>query len=168
MRVLRYVVSAAILVAAGHLQAGDPKVLVPGDPPLTQDMVDDYGRLAEYRLGPALDKIGGRDRLIHLIVADWKSGDRARRKAILADLKWWREEFPRLGREAREAARTADAIHRFHLQQSNDARQAQVRALSDLQARHHELMMQIIANMRPSGRYVYNPSSGRYDRWVTD
>ena len=173
MRMLRSVVPI-LLAAAGLVRAGDPKVLVPGEPPLTQDMVDDYAKLAEYRFGPALDRVGGRDRLAQLVVNDWKNGDRARQKAILADLKWWREEFPRLGREdrerlaARQAAQAADAIQTFQLQQWNDARQQQVRALSNLQARHHELMMQIIANMRPSGRYVYNPASGRYDRWVTD
>ena len=186
MRIFRYVLPAVIvLTTLGPSRAGD-KVLVPGDPPLTQDMVDDYGKFVEYRLGPALDRVGGRDRLAQLIVNDWKSGDRARQKAIVADLKWWREDFPKLGRaererlaarpaapgldaeRARQAAQTADEIHRFQLQQWNDARQQQVLALSNLQAQHHELMKLIIGNMRPSGRYVYNPSSGRYDRWVSD
>ncbi|HVK14330.1 MAG TPA: hypothetical protein VM597_36655 [Gemmataceae bacterium] len=173
MRMLRSVVPAVVLVIAGPAGAGDPKVLVPGDPPLTQDMADDYARLAEFRLGPAFDRIG-RDRLTQLLVNDWKAGDNARRRAILADLTWWRDEFPKLARAdrerlaARQAAQTADAIRLFQLQQWNDARQQQIGALSNLQARHHELMMQIIANMRPSGRYVYNPSSGKYDRWVSD
>jgi hypothetical protein len=120
-----------------------------------------------------------------MIVNDWANGDRARQKAILADLAWWREDFPKLGKDDRErlagwpagpgadeqrrqAAQTADAIHLLQLQQGNDARQAQIRALSNLQAKHHETMMLIIGNLRPSGRYVYNPSSGRYDRYVTD
>jgi hypothetical protein len=52
------------------------------------------------------------------------------------------------------------------LQQRNDARQLELRALSDLQASHHETMMLIIDNIRPSGRYEYNPTTGRYDRYV--
>ena len=185
MRWLRYLVPAALLLAAlGPLRAGDKKVLVPGDPPLTQDMVDDYARFAEWRLGPALARAGGPERLAQMIVNDWKNGDRARQKAVLADLKWWREDFPRLAPADRErlagkpgpsaaerdrqAAQTADAIHRLQLQQWNDARQAQIRALSHLQAQHHELMMIIIGNLRPTGRYVYNPSTGRHDRYVTD
>ena len=41
-----------------------------------------------------------------------------------------------------------------------------IRLLSDARARHHETMMTIIRNIGPSGRYEYNPSSGRYDRYV--
>jgi hypothetical protein len=41
-----------------------------------------------------------------------------------------------------------------------------MRLLSDARARHHETMMTIIRNIGPSGRYEYNPSSGRYDRYV--
>ena len=52
------------------------------------------------------------------------------------------------------------------MQQWKDARQLQIRALSNLQASHHETMRLIIANIRPSGRYVYNPATGRYDRYV--
>ena len=175
MQALRYVVAAGILMAGlGTAGAGDKKVLVPGDPPLTQDMVDDYTRLAAWRFGPDLDKAGGPSRLAQLVVNDWANGDRARRKAILADVTWWREEFPKLSKADRErlaarpATQTADAIHRLELQQRNNAQQVQIRALSNLQAQHHETMMLIIANIRPSGRYVYNPSSGRYDRWVSD
>jgi hypothetical protein len=186
MRTLRYLVPVVLVLAGlGGARAGDKKVLVPGDPPLTQDMVDDYGKLAAWRLGPALDKVGGPGRLAQMVVNDWSNGDRARRKAILADLAWWREEFPKLSKadrerlaarpviatdheRARPATQTADAIHRLQLQQWNNAQQVQIRALSNLQAEHHETMMLIIANMRPSGRYAYNPSSGRYDRWVSD
>jgi hypothetical protein len=58
------------------------------------------------------------------------------------------------------------AIHRLLLQQWDDARRQQIRALSDLQASHHSTMMLIIDNMRPSGRYEYNPATGRYDCYV--
>jgi hypothetical protein len=175
------------LAGLGAAQAGGKKVLVPGDPPLTQDVVDDYVKLAAWRFGPDLDKAGGPTRLAQMVVNDWSNGDRARKKTILADVAWWRDEFPKLSKadrerlaaprapaavseveRARQAAQTADAIHRLQLQQWNNAQQVQIRALSNLQAQHHETMMRIIANMRPSGRYVYNPSSGRYDRWVSD
>lgn len=188
MRVLNYLVAAAMLMAFIGLARGeDKKVLVTGDPPLTQEMVDDYGKFAEWRLGPALTQVGGKDRLAKMLINDWKNGERSRQKAILADLKWWREDYPKLGKDdrerlaarnpaaggsdterARQAAQIQDAIHRFQLQQWNDGRQAQIRAQSNLQAQHHELMMIIIGNLRPSGRYVYNPSTGRNDRWVTD
>lgn len=187
MRTLCYLVPAATLLAVlGPGRAEDKKLLVAGKPPLTQDMVDDYGKFAEWRLGSALDRVGGTERLRQMIVNDWKNGDRARRQAIIADLKWWREDYPKLGKDdrerlaakspasgpdyerARQAAHTAEAIHLLQLQQWNDARQAHIRALSNLQAKHHETMMLIIGNLRPTGRYVYNPSSGRYDRYVAE
>src|SRR5207245_1298255 len=103
MRLLNYLVAAAMLLAFIGLARGeDKKVLVSGDPPLTKDMVDDYGKFAEWRLGPALARVGGTERLAQLIVNDWKNGDRARQKAILADLKWWREDYPKLGKDERE------------------------------------------------------------------
>jgi hypothetical protein len=188
MQALRFLVPAGLLllIAIGPARAEDKKVLVPGDPPLTQDVVNDYGRLAEWRLGPALACLGGKERLAQLVVNDWKNGDKARQKAILADVQWWRVEYPKLGPAERErlagrtpgpgldagkarmSAQEAESIHRLQLQLRNDARQEQIRALSNLQAEHHELMKVIINNMRPSGRYVYNPSTGRYDRWVAD
>jgi hypothetical protein len=68
--------------------------------------------------------------------------------------------------EAQQHIRDQEAIHMLRLQQWNDARQLQLRALSNLQASHHETVMLIIDNMRPSGRYEYNPVTGRYDRYV--
>ena len=175
MRLLRYLVPAAMVLAGWNLlRAGGPEVLAPGDPPLTRDMVDDYGRLAAWRLGPEFGGAGGPDRLRQMIVTDWANGDRKRRAAILADLKWWREEFPKVPAAERERlaaadrARRAEQIRRLRLQQWNDARQQQVRSLSNLQAQHHETMMVIIGNLRPTWRPVYNPSTGKYDRYVSD
>jgi hypothetical protein len=188
MQAFRSLVPAALLLLAtiGPTGAGDKKVLVPGDPPLTPDILDDYARLAEWHLGPALARVGGKERLAQLVVNDWKNGDKARQKEILAAVQWWREEYPKLGPTERErlagrpptpgldpergrmTAQEIEAIHRLQLQMRNNDRQEQIRALSNLQAEHHELMKVIINNMRPSGRYVYNPSTGRYDRWVAD
>jgi hypothetical protein len=52
------------------------------------------------------------------------------------------------------------------LQQWYDARQLELRALSNLQASNHETQMLIINNTRPSGHVEYNPSTGCYDRYV--
>jgi len=180
----KFLFAPALLVLAGPggVHAGE-KVLVPGDLPLTQSMVDEYCRYVAWCCPQAFAQAGGSQRLGQLVVNDWKNGDRARQRAVLAGLKWWREEFPKLGppeRERRSAtplrlppgedaelgARDQEAIHLGVLQQHHNARQQHIRALSNLQAEHHETMMLIIANMRPSGRYVYNPATGRYDRYV--
>ena len=172
---------ALLLLAGVGAARAEEKVLVPGDPPLTQGMVDDYCRYVAWRRPLALDKAGGPQRLGQLIVNDWKNGDKARQKALLADLKWWREDFPKLdpaqrerlvamvpapGADAQQRARDLEAIQLLRLQQWNDAHQLEIRALSNLQASHHETMMMIIDNLRPSGRYEYNPVTGRYDRYV--
>jgi hypothetical protein len=186
MRTLRsFVLSTAMVVAAlGAARADEKKVLVPGDPPLTQDMLDDYGKYAEWRWGSALKRLGGPERLAELIVNDWKNGNKARQETFLAELKWWREDFPRLasaerGRpdaknqapapdveRVRPSVRDTEAIHLLKLQQWYDARQLEIRAISNIRAKGHETNMQIINNIRPTGRYEYNPATGRYDRYV--
>jgi hypothetical protein len=65
----------------------------------------------------------------------------------------------------RQAAQSA-ALQRLRLQQAHDANMAQILALSNISANGHEVNMMIINNMRPAGRYEYNPSTGRYDRFV--
>ena len=164
-------------------RAADKKTLVPGDPPLTQDMVDDYAKYLEWRLGPAIARAGGTARLAEMIIADWKNGDLKSRLVILAELKWWREEFPKLSKEDRDRlaaknaanlreverlrqASLAEMIQMLRLQQAFDARQQQIQAISNITARGHELNMQIIRNMGPTYRYEYNPATGRYDRPV--
>ncbi len=179
MRSLYYLVSATVLLSAiaGTVRSDEKKVLVPGDPPLTQDMVNDYCKMAEWRFGSSIAKVGGTERLRQMIINDWKNGDTKRRKAVLADLKWWREDYPKLNaaererlvangvKQARQNAHNFEQIQMFKLQMWNDARQAQIRHMSNAQAKHHETMMIIINNLRPTGRMVYNPSTGKYDRW---
>ena len=53
------------------------------------------------------------------------------------------------------------------LQRAFDARQLEVLAISNARAKGHETNMRIIDNIRPSGRYEYNPATGRYDRYVS-
>ena len=193
MSKIRCFVSSALLVLAGVCAArAEEKVLVPGDPPLTQGMVDDYCRYVEWRWPQSLARLGGPQRLGLVIANDWKNQDKARQRAFLEDLKWWREDFPKLDRAERErlaaknqvtgqyvewsnqapggnaglSVRDLEALQLARLQQWNDARQLELRALSNLQVSHHETMMMIIDNLRPSGRYEYNPVTGRYDRYV--
>ena len=172
-----------MIITLTSARADEKKVLVPGDPPLTQDMVDDYGKFLQWRLGPVAARAGGPARLAEMIVADWKNGDLKRRLTILADLKWWREEFPKLSKDERDrlAAKNAanvqelerqrqvslaEMIHMLRMQQAFNARQQQILAISNITARGHELNMQIIRNMGPTYRYEYNPATGRYDRLV--
>jgi hypothetical protein len=173
----RFFLPPALLLAALGAARADDKVLVRGYPPLTQGMVDDYCRYVAWRSPQALDTVGGPQRLGQLVVNTWRNGDRARQNVILAELKWWWEDFPRLSAAGRErlvaggpAPRPAgleqNAIHRLLVQQWDEARQQQIRALTDLQASHHETVMRIIDNMRPSGRYEYDPVTGRNDRYV--
>jgi hypothetical protein len=58
-----------------------------------------------------------------------------------------------------------EALQREVLMRRHEARMQTLRAMSDAQAKHHELMMQIIRNLN-SGHYEYNPATGRYDRYV--
>ncbi len=60
----------------------------------------------------------------------------------------------------------ARSIHLLMLQQAFEARQRQILAISNIRAKGHETNMRIIDNIRPSGRYEYNPATGRYDRYV--
>jgi hypothetical protein len=178
MSKIRCFVSSALLVLAGAGAAcAEEKVLVPGDPPLTQSMVEDYCRYIEWRSPSALSGLGGPGRLGQMLANDWKNEDKVRQKTVLADLNWWRENSAKLvraegerlpasneasgvsdergrlaapGADARLAARNQEALHLARLQQWHNARQLQIRALSNLQASHHETMMLIIDNMRPS------------------
>jgi hypothetical protein len=179
MSSLRGFVPSALLVLlglSGGCAAGGPPPA--GTVPLTQDMLDDYCKYVEWCRPQALGKVGGPQRLRQLVANDWDNGDKTRQEAILAAIKWWREDFPRLrpaerqrlrqapGADARLAQLDQQAVHRQILQQEHDARQLQLQALSNLQAKHHETMMSIIHNIRPSYRVEYNPATGRYDRYA--
>lgn len=185
MKSLRMLLSSALLCLVGFstAHATEKKVLVPGQPALTQDMLDDYMKYLEWRSGPILARAGGPARLAQMIVNDWENGDAKRRASFLAALTWWREEFPKLSPEQRQRlsaynnqvlqdiarsryAQNQQAIQMLILQQAFDARQLQILAISNIRAKGHELNMQIIRNFGPTGRYEYNPSTGRYDRYV--
>jgi hypothetical protein len=59
-----------------------------------------------------------------------------------------------------------DEIYLLQLQQRYDARQLELLAINNIRAQGHETNMRIIDNLRPSGRYEYNPTTGHYDRYV--
>jgi hypothetical protein len=185
MLTLRMFVGSTVVLLAGlsAARADQKKIVVPGDPPLTQDMVDDYAKFLEWRLGPALAKVGGSERMMQMIINDWENGDAKRREVFLVALKWWRGEYSKLSKEDREKltnvnnqmvqeiermrhASNNQAIQMLILQQAFDARQLEILTISNIRAKAHEVNMQIIRNIGPSGRYEYNPSTGRYDRWV--
>ena len=101
---LRPFMGPVLLMVAGlgAARAEENRVVVPGQPPLSQDMVDDYAKFLEWRLGPAVARAGGTERLRQMIVNDWQNGDARRRQAFLTVLKWWREDFPKLSKEERQ------------------------------------------------------------------
>jgi hypothetical protein len=89
---------AARYAAARKAGGGENPVLAAGRPPLTQHMLTEFFEYLEWRHG--LWRVGlterSRDALRLLVVADWTSADPAGRDAVLADLKWWRMDFPKL------------------------------------------------------------------------
>jgi hypothetical protein len=185
MQTSRLLISTALLLmAGGAAKAGDQKVLASGPPALTQDMVDDYARFAEWHWGITSARVGGKDRFRQMMINTWSNGDKGQKEIVLAGLKWWREEYPKLSAAGRErlnangpaasqglqqALRSSannDAIHQLQLRLNNDARQREILGVNAAAANGHETNMRIIDNYRPGGRYEYNPATGRYDRWV--
>jgi hypothetical protein len=80
---------------------------------------------------------------------------------------WCQSDKPAPGKPAPAQRRPdLEAIRMEVLARRYDNQLQTIRALSNIRANGHEVNMQIIRNMGPSGRYKYNPSTGRYDRWV--
>src|SRR5262245_66136551 len=120
MRKLHGLIVAATLmcVAAGTARPDTKKTLVAGEPALTQDMVDDYCKMADWRFGPALAKVGGVDRLRQMVINDWENGDTKRQKTVLADLKWWRDDYPKLSAAERDKL-VVKEVEQVHQQARN-------------------------------------------------
>jgi hypothetical protein len=68
--------------------------------------------------------------------------------------------------EAKLRAQKMQAIQLEILRLRKANSQVTIREINRLQAQHHELMMEIIRSIAPSGRYEYNPATDRYDRYV--
>lgn len=186
MRALRILACPALLVLAGMsaARAGDPKILVAGPPPLTQDVVDDFARFAEWRWGFTPDRVGGADRFRQMVINTWTNGDKGQKQVVLATAKWWRNEYPKLSApgwdrapangsapglsldRAAVAAANEDAIRPLQLHLLSDARQREILGVSAAAAKGHETNMRIIDIYSGRPRYEYNPATGRYDRYV--
>jgi hypothetical protein len=84
MYAMRYVAAVVTLLLVGSvaLARGDDKVLVPGDPPLTQEVVDNCRRMAEWALSIELgDK--ERRQWEQFFVVEFLKKDQAKRKASM-------------------------------------------------------------------------------------
>src|SRR5262249_48983799 len=145
-----------LVTGTGAAWSEEKRVVVPGEPPLTQDMVDDYGKFLSWRLGPeSVARAGGEGGVRQMSGNGWEWRDKQQGPAFLATLKWWCEDFPKLSKEAREELTAANrysveererprqlanaqAIHRLMVQRALDTRQLQILALSNIQAAGHE------------------------------
>jgi hypothetical protein len=91
MNVSRMLAVLAVLLLGGlNLAPGADKVLVPGDPPLTQQQVDTYTQFFSYLLAVTLDAEESKT-FQGLVVADWKGWDRGARDAFLKQLAEWED-----------------------------------------------------------------------------
>src|SRR5262249_1770953 len=84
-------------------------ILAKGEPSLTQAMVNEYaGFLASSRDRSLMGgwRAARLKAMQELVVTDWgKTTDNLGRDAFLADLKWWKETFPRLSDAERKRAK---------------------------------------------------------------
>jgi hypothetical protein len=190
MNGLRYAVAAGVLaMTVTTVRAGD-EVIAPGDPPLTRSVADRkidfwqcaFGQQLDDRQRAELRQLQAREwvlrdrdwklRWVHFLdvwqAAGGPASERLRAGACLsARESLGRDDADAVGTWllARSAANNRDVVAMQVLLHQQAEREQLMRMMSDAQARHHELMMTIIRNVGPSGRYVYNGSTGRYD-WV--
>ncbi len=156
-------------------------VLVEGDPPLTQLLVDRHADYLEVMLD--LSVSGGftdaqRKALQGYVVKDWKKMMPKDRQGLLTDLKRWADAVARGAGEARKciAALRPKLLAQLRTTRGDPRSQwllevvAQERKrfelLSRMQRQLHETQMNTIRNIAPSGSWEYNGSTGHYDRWV--
>jgi hypothetical protein len=79
---------AVILLGSLPLARAQDTVLVPGDPPLTQGLVDSYTEFFRYLLAIKLDADATK-KFQALVVGDWKEWDKAARDAFVKQLAEW-------------------------------------------------------------------------------
>jgi hypothetical protein len=80
--------AAVIQLVVSNLAPGADKVLVPGDPPLTQEQLDTHTEFFQYLLGIKLDE--DESKKFHaLVMADWKGWEKAGRDGFLKQLAEW-------------------------------------------------------------------------------
>jgi hypothetical protein len=91
MNAFRYSAAVTTLVVLGGLSPvwSQDKVLVPGNPPLTQGQLNTHTEFFQYLLGVKLD--GDEEKTFHrLVIQDWKTWDKAARSAFLEHAAKWK------------------------------------------------------------------------------
>jgi hypothetical protein len=161
-------------------------VLVAGEPPLTQLMVDRYIDYLEIMIDLSLS--GGftapqREVLQDYLVKDWKKMSADDRKELLKDVKRWADAAaggtdeankwlnalrPKLVAELRTARDNPRSV--WLLEVFDQARALYQQELAELKRQHEKNQAAIDAipdgKDHSPGRWVYNPNTGKYDRWV--
>jgi hypothetical protein len=170
-------------LVARHQEAFKPgstrnPILVPGEPALTQQLVDRYGDYVEWVLDFSIS--GGlstdqRRVLRDYLVKDWKTMDR---DAFLATVKEWVEvaaKLPDVWQKWTDAERpkllaklqTAQDERSKWLLESCAQERKKFELLSALEKQRHETAMSLIENLKPPpGYWRTNPVTGRTE-WVS-
>jgi hypothetical protein len=161
-------------------------VLVAGEPPLTQLAVDRYTDYVEVMIDLSLS--GGfttpqRQVLQDYLVKDWKKMSTDDRQELLGDVKRWEDAAAEGTAQANKCLnalrpkvvaqlRTArdDPRSVWLLEVFDEARALYQRRLAELKRQYSKAQAAIDAmpdgRDHSPGRWVYNPGSGKYDRWV--
>jgi hypothetical protein len=160
-------------------------VLVEGDPPLTQQMVNRYCDYVESMLDLSLSggfSVQQRKVLQDYFVSDWKKMSAPERSELLADLKTWADATGSASvPKVKEALGVLRPKHQAQLSTARDNQRSQwllaiaarerqtFETLSAIDRMKHQTLQKMAENMTPpSGHYEYNGATGRYDRWVPD
>jgi hypothetical protein len=92
-----FVALTALLLGGLNLAAGADKVLVPGDPPLTQELVDTYRRMAEWALGIELGEKERRE-WQELFMAEFLKKNLDKRKAVITSCQGYAPYLDRVSK----------------------------------------------------------------------
>jgi hypothetical protein len=160
-------------------------VLVDGDPPLTQQLVDRYRDYVEVMLDLSLS--GGftdpeRKVLQDYFVSDWRKMSAPERSELLADLKTWADATASASvPEVKGAVGALRPKLQAQLSTARDNQRSQwllaiaarerqtFETLSAIDRMKHQTLRKAAEAMAPpSGHYEYNGATGRHDRWVPD
>jgi hypothetical protein len=170
--------------AASKVGSSWNPVLVAGEPPLTQVVVDRYGDYLELMLDLSISGgFNGPQRLVlqDYLVKEWKRMDGETKQGFLGDLKRWSEAAAKGGAELSEwrKALQPKVLTELHLARANPRcrwllelynreRHLYKQKIADLKRRHDKVMDLLDAwpDGKGGGYYEYNPNTRKYDRWV--